>query len=146
MKILTTIRKWSISYLLSRVGWVLAGLHTVWFFAVLHAMGPPSRRAAAFWDSLEGADFTIFAGRFFHFQYQPLVVKALFTADLPALLVGGLASLVLSPLARLVHLGTYEGSYIGAAAFLFTATLQWLAIGRWIQIRWQHWRPSKMPE
>lgn len=144
MKLLNTIREWSIASLLSRMGWAFAGLHAICFFTALHAMGQPSRSAAAFWDSLSDADFTIFAGRSFHFHYEPLVVKAMFTADLPALLVGGLGSLVLSPLTRLFYPGTYERSYVDAAAVIFVATLQWLVIGQWIQFHWHCWRKPKM--
>jgi len=87
MKILGKHWKWFDDYLRSRLGWILAGFHGVWFFVALHDMGPPSRAAAAFRDSFEGADFTIFAGRWFHFHYEPLIVKSLFAADLPAMLL-----------------------------------------------------------
>jgi hypothetical protein len=73
------------------------------------------------------ADFTIFAGRWFHFHYEPLIVKVLWAADLPALLLAVLPALLVSPVVSLVHLGTFERSYVAAGEFLVAGSLQWLA-------------------
>jgi hypothetical protein len=146
MRILGKAWKWFDDCLQSRLGWILAGVHATWFFAAIHAMGPPSRAAAAFRDSFEGADFTIFAGRWFHFHYEPLVVKSLFAADLPAMLFNGLAAFIASPLVRLAHLGTSEHSYIDAGEFLITGTLQWLAIGRRLEVRLHRRKPLRKPD
>ncbi len=146
MKILGKHWKWFDDYLRSRLGWILAGFHGVWFFVALRAMGPPSRAAAAFRDSFEGADFTIFAGRWFHFHYEPLIVQSLFAADLPAMLLEMLAALIVSPIIRFVHLGTFERSYVDAAEFLIAGSLQWLAIGRRLEVRWSHWKSPRTHE
>ena len=81
----------------SRVGWILASIHLVWFFVGVRSMGPPSRRAADFLDSVQGADWTLFAGRPFHYYYQSWILKSLL-ADLPAMLLEAACGLLLSPL------------------------------------------------
>jgi hypothetical protein len=120
---------------LSRVGWGFATIHAVWFFLAVRSMGPPSRAAAAFLDSLQGADWTFFAGRPFHYAYQSWVLKSLIWADMPAMLVGSVFGLSLSPFQTVVHVGTYEGSYIGAGLLFVLATGQWLMVGRLVQKR-----------
>jgi hypothetical protein len=146
MKIFSKTWNWFDGCVRSPLAWVLVGLHAVWFFAALHAMGPPSRAAAQFWDSFQWADWTIFAGRPFHFHNEPLIVKALWAADLPALLMAILPSLLIAPLIRLAHLGTFETSYLAAGGFLFAGSLQWLAIGRRLEVRWHHRNVPKKPE
>src|ERR1700719_2937264 len=47
----------------SRLGWLLAAIHALWLDLGVRTMGPPSRAAANFLDSLQGADWTLFAGR-----------------------------------------------------------------------------------
>jgi hypothetical protein len=145
MKIFSKTWNWFDGCIRSPLAWVLAGLHAVWFFVAVHAMGPPSRAAAQFWDSFQGADWTIFAGRTFHFHYEPLIVKLLWAADLPALLMAILPALLMAPLIRLAHLGTFETSYV-AADFLIAGSLQWLAIGRRLEVRWRQRKVSKKPE
>jgi hypothetical protein len=146
MKILDKTRDWFHGCMRSRLAWALASLHAVWFFAALHAMGPASRAAAQFWDTVEGADWTIFAGRTFHFTYEPMVVKLLWAADLPALLLTILPDLLAAPLIRLAHLGTFESSYVAAGEFLIAGSLQWLAIGRWLEVRWYQRKVFRMQE
>src|SRR5947207_3194699 len=90
MKILGKAWKRFDDCLRSRLGWILAGFHGVWFFVAVHDMGPPSRAAAAFRDSFEGADFTIFAGRWFHLR----------TVDCEISFCGRLASHVIGNVAR----------------------------------------------
>src|SRR5258708_40157522 len=51
----------------SRLGWLLAAIHALWLDLGIRTMGPPSRAAANFLDGLQGADWTLFAGRPFHF-------------------------------------------------------------------------------
>ena len=114
----------------SRVAWLLASIHAVWFFVAVEKMGPPSRQAATFLDSLAGADFTMFAGRTFHFTYQSLDLKALMVADLPAGLAQLPLGLLLSPLRKTLHIGTFEESYVSAALLFIVATCQWLVVGR----------------
>ena len=145
MKILTRPWNWFEGCIRSPLAWVLVGLHAVWFFAAIAAMGPPSRTAAQFWDSLQGADWTIFAGRAFHFHYEPLIVKALWAADLPALIMALLPALLISPLLHLA-LGTFEASYVAAGGFLIAGSLQGLAIGRRLEVRWQQRRLPRTRE
>ena len=133
------------SSLCSRVAWAFVCLHTGIFFVALHQMGPPSRVAAEFWDSVKGADWSILAGRPFHLTYEPGIVKALIFADIPAMLLAGTSDLIVSPLTRLVHIGTYEASYIAAAEIFVAGTLQWLAIGRFTEFLWSGMNFSKTP-
>ena len=146
MNILSRLWGWFQGCIRSPLGWVLVGLHAVWFFAALNAMGAPSRAGAQSWDSLQGADWTIFAGRTFHFHYEPLIVKALWAADLPALIMSVLPALLISPLFQLVDLGTFETSYVAAGGFLIAGSLQWLAIGRRLEIRGRQWKLSRTHE
>lgn len=122
----------------SRLGWLLTGIHALWFYLGVQSMGPPSRAAANFLDGLQGADWTFFAGRPFHYAYQSWVLKSLILADMPAMLVGSFFSLLLTPFQFLLHIGTYEGSYIGAISLFVLATGQWLMVGHLVQKRfWQ---------
>jgi hypothetical protein len=98
-------------------------------------MGPPSRQAAAFLDSLQGADWTLFAGRPFHFAYQSWILKSLVLADLPAMLVQSVGGLLMLPVSYLLRIGSYEGSYIAAVSLLLIGSLQWLIVGCLIQMR-----------
>jgi len=97
--------------------------------------GPPSRAAANFLDSVQGADWTLFAGRPFHFTYQSWVLKSVLLADLPSMLVGSVGGLLLGPFSFIRHVGTYEDSYIGAGLLFVLATGQWLMTGCAIQRR-----------
>src|SRR5450432_253447 len=117
----------------SRFGWLLATIHALWLSFGIRSMGPPSRAAANFLDSVQGADWTFFAGRPFHFHYQSWVLKSVLIADLPAMLVGALADLVLRPFSFAMHVGTYVGSYIGAGLLFVVATGQWLIVGHAIE-------------
>jgi len=146
MKVFSRAWNWFDGCIRSPLAWVLVGLHAVWFFAALHAMGSPSRAAAQFWDSFQGADWTIFAGRPFHFHYEPLIVKAFWVADLPALLIAILPALLITPLIRLAHLGTFETSYVEASEFLIAGSLQWLTIGRRLKVRWLQRKVSRTRE
>jgi len=146
MKILVRALKWFGGCLRSPVAWVFLTLHVVWFFAALNAMGPPSRAAAQFRDTLGGADWVIFAGRPFHFHYEPSIVKSLVIGDLPANIVCAFANLCISPVWRIFHMGTYEGSYIGAGEWLLAGSLQWLAIGRLLDLSWRRQKLSRRPQ
>ncbi len=108
-------------------------------------MGPPSRVAAEFWDSVEGADWSILEGRSFHLTYEPGIVKALIFADIPAMLLAGTSDLIVSPLIRLARIGTYEASYVAAAEIFIAGTVQWLVIGRITEFLWSGMKFSKRP-
>jgi len=108
-------------------------------------MGPLSRVAAQFRDTLAGADWLVIAGRPFHFYYEPPVVKALVIGDMPALVACAFVDLCISPLWYIFHLSTYEVSYFGAGEWLLAGSLQWLAIGRLLSLGWRRW-PSRRPQ
>lgn len=97
-------------------------------------MGPPSR-AAAFLDSMYGADWTLFAGRPFHFEYQSWILKLVIMVDLPSMLVQAVAGLLLLPIWRFVHIGGYEASYVPAISLFVIGSLRWLFAGHLVQSR-----------
>jgi hypothetical protein len=99
-------------------------------------MGRPSPAVAKFLDSLEGADFAIFAGRPFHFYYEPWLVKALLLADLPSFLLAGVTAFLISPISQLFKVGSYPRSYVEATILLMFASVQWLIVGKTIEIAW----------
>ena len=113
----------------SRLGWLLAAIHASWFYLGIRSMGPPSRDAARFLDSVQGADWTLFAGRPFHFTYQSWVLKSVLLVDLPSMLVASVGDLLLWPVSVATHVGRYKGSYIGAGLLFVVATGQWLMVG-----------------
>lgn len=119
----------------SRVGLTLVAIHAAWFYFGVRSMGTPSRRAAAFLDSLQGSDWTLFAGRPFHFYYQSWLLESLLLADMPAMLVQAMFGVLALPLRSIVRLGTYEASYINAGSLFVIASLQWLMIGYVIERR-----------
>jgi hypothetical protein len=119
----------------SRLGWLLAAIHALWFYLGILSMGPPSRAAANFLDSLQGADWTLFAGRPFHFTYQSWVLKSVLLADMPSTLVVSAGDLLLWPLWLIKHIDTYGRSYIAAGLLFVVATGQWLMVGHFIQKR-----------
>jgi len=96
----------------------------MWLGLGVRSMRPPSRAAANFLDSAQGADWTLFAGRPFHFTYQSWVLKSVLLADLPATLVASLTDLLLWPVSFVTHVGRYEGSYIAAGLLFVVATGQ----------------------
>jgi hypothetical protein len=115
----------------------LAAIHALWFYLGILSMGPPSRTAANFLDSMQGADWTMFAGRPFHFHYQSWILKSVLLADLPSMLVVSVGDLLLLPFWFTKHIGTYVRSYLGAALLFVVATGQWLVIGFFIQGRFR---------
>jgi hypothetical protein len=121
----------------SRLGWLLAATHAIWLSLGIRSMGPPSRAASDLLDSLQGADWTLFAGRPFHFTYQSLVLKSVLLADLPAMLVASLADLLSWPLLFITHVGRYEGSYLAAGLLFVVATGQWLIVGCAVERRFR---------
>jgi hypothetical protein len=146
MKALTRTWDWFGGCLRSAAACTFLTLHAVWFFAAVNSMGPPSRAVAQFHDTLAGADWVIFAGRPFHFYYEPSIVKALVICDLPANIVCALANLCISPVWSVFHLGTYEGSYVGAGEWLLAGSLQWLVIGRLLDLGWRRRKLSRRPQ
>ena len=113
----------------SRLGWFFAAIHALWFDLGIRSMGPPSRAAANFLDGVQGADWTFFAGRPFHFYYQSWVLKSVLLADLPSMLPASLGGILLWPISLIKHIGTYENSYIATGLLFVVATGQWLMMG-----------------
>ncbi len=111
----------------SRLGWILASLHALWFVLAVANMSPPSPRLAEYLDKGGWSSATLFAGRPFHYTYESLVLKFLLLADLPALVVFGLLSTVFS-LWNVI--GACAASYVDALLLLIGASCQWLIIGR----------------
>jgi len=121
----------------SRLGWFLAVIHALWLDLGIRTMGPPSRAAANFLDGMQGADWTLFAGRPFHFTYQSWILKSVLLADLPSMLAASVGSLLLLPIPFIRHLGSYESSYIDAGLLFVVASGQWLIVGWAIQTRFR---------
>lgn len=119
----------------SRVGWAFTTIHALWLYVGVLGMGNPSRGAAAFLDSLQGADWTVFAGRPFHFEYQSWILKSVILADMPSMLVQAICGLILWPVSSAMHVGTYEGSYISAGVLFVIASMQWLIVGHTLKRR-----------
>jgi hypothetical protein len=119
----------------SQLGWAFALIHAVWFYLGVRSMGPPSRAAAAFLDSLQGADWTFFAGRPFHFAYQSWILKSVIVADMPSMLVQAACGLLLWPVSSVMHIDTYEGSCVAASPLFVFASVQWLMVGHFLQKR-----------
>lgn len=137
MKMLHSAWNWVDGCRRSGVAWALLTLHAVWFFAAINAMGRPSRAAALFRDNFSGADWVIIAGRPFHFTYEPSIMKALVIGDLPANIVCAFFDICISPVWRVLHVGTYYGSYIGAGEWLLGGSLQWFLIGGMLELSWR---------
>jgi hypothetical protein len=121
----------------SRFGWLLATIHALWFYLGVRSMGPPSRAAADFLGGMQGADWTLFAGRPFHYVYQSWILKSLILVDMPAMLVGFACGLLLWPLSIIKPIPIYEASYISAGILFVLATGQWLIVGHLLQKRFR---------
>jgi hypothetical protein len=121
----------------SRVGWAFATIHALWFYVGVRSMGPPSRAAAAFLDGVQGADWTLFAGRPFHFVYQSWILKSVIVADMPSMLAQAVCGLILWPVSSARHVGIYEGSYISAGVLFVIASMQWLIVGHAFEQRFR---------
>jgi len=108
-------------------------LHTVVLvFAILAK--PPVPYAAPVGDGIPlwgGAGVVMVAARSFHWNYEPLVVKLLMIADLPALTAGDV--LLARPAATVSE---YTRSYLEAGAWVVLGFVQWCAIGFF----WALWR------
>lgn len=122
----------------SRMAWILVWIHAAWFFLAVANMGPPN---PAFelpdtgpW-ALRTSNTSLLAGRPFHFRYEPLSVKVLIVADLPALLAAVPIALVVDMLLISLRVSGYVGSYFGAVIWLLASSCQWLLIGGLLQAR-----------
>jgi hypothetical protein len=122
----------------SLVAWILVGIHAAWFFLAVANMGLP-KPAFGFPDTGQWAFRTsnesLLAGRPFHFHYEPLSVKVLFVADLPALIAAVPVAMVVNVLLIPLRVSRYVGSYFGAVIWLLASSCQWLLIGHLLQAR-----------
>src|ERR1041384_2959499 len=119
----------------SRIAWVFATIHMAWFFLAISTMSAPNPRFAALLETVQGSSTTLFAGRPFHFLYESIVMKLLILGDLPAMIAVIPIGLLLAPFRRLLHLNLYLGSYIGAALLLLIGTIQWMIIGKVVEVQ-----------
>ncbi len=111
------------------MGWFLVCLHAAWFFLAIANMSPPAPALAQFLDNGGWSSATVFAGRPFHFTYELMFLKAIVLVDMPSMLAAIPIGLLLSPLEKAFHVGSYVASYVEAALLLLLASCQWLAIG-----------------
>jgi hypothetical protein len=100
-------------------------------------MGPPSRAAADLLVGMQGADWTLFAGRPFHYAYQSWILQSLVLVDMPAMLIESACGLLLWPVTLIKRIPIYEASYIGAGILFVLATGQWLIVGYLLQKRFR---------
>ena len=101
-------------------------------------MSPPNPELGEYLDGLREsggwASTTLLAGRPFHLHYESALLKAVFLADMPALIFCVALGLMMFPFSLLLgEPPAFVGSYIAAAVLLVAASLQWLLVGYWIQ-------------
>jgi hypothetical protein len=97
-------------------------------------MSPPSREVANFIEQFSGSTVSILAGRPFHFAHESLFLQLLTLFDLPSMFASIPIALLLFPLLKLLHVGLYEGSYVGAGIQIAMGSLQWLLVGRLAEV------------
>jgi hypothetical protein len=114
----------------SRIAWLVACFHALWFALAIANMSPPSPGLGEFLDRNGWSSATLLAGRPFHFHYESIALKLLVLVDLPGTVAMIPISLVLAPLSKAFGLGFYSNSYVTAAIMLLGATCQWLLVGR----------------
>ena len=113
----------------SRLAWLLACFHALWFFLAVANMSPPSPALGEFFDGGGGSSATIFAGRPFHFTYESILLRSLIVADLPSDLLQLPVDLAIVPLRKALHLHAHSSSYLDAVLLFVIATCQWETIG-----------------
>ena len=118
----------------SRLAWILVCFHAAWFFLAIANMAPPSH-AFAKWLESGGSDMTVYAGRPFHFTYESFAMKLLVFADLPSMIAEIPIGFLATPLMRFTRMDLYSGSYVGAAVDFLLASAQWLALGKFFELR-----------
>jgi hypothetical protein len=124
-----------------RLGLVFVVLHAAWFLLAIANMSPPSPQFAEFLDGGRGSSAAILAGRPFHFTYESYLLKCLFVLDLPSMIATVPIEFLVGALLKVMHVGSFVGSYFGAGFILIAGTLQWFAMGR-IGQSWLMHRPS----
>jgi hypothetical protein len=126
----------------ARIAWILVGIHAAWFFLAIANMSAPNPAFGWLLDASGPWTTSLLAGRPFHFSYESLSLKLLFVLDLPALIAAIPIAIVGDVLLTALHVGSYAGSYFGAAIWLLVSSCQWLAIGGLLQAR-RNSRPAR---
>ena len=80
-------------------------------------------------DRFQGAGVLFVAGRFFHWNYESVLLQIVTLLDFPAIAFSSLFSDLFSSL----NLCAYPKSWVEAIAVLIFASLQWLLIGFGLQ-------------
>jgi hypothetical protein len=125
----------------SRIAWLLACVHAVWFVLAIANMSPPSPALGDFLDHGGWSSATLFAGRPFHFHYESAGLKLLMLLDLPSTMAMIPPGILIGLFAKTLGLHFFERSYLDAGLMLLASTLQWLVIGR----RYEMWLSQKFP-
>lgn len=116
------------------LGLLLAIVHAVVLVAAIIAKEPlPTPRRAdavcppqtACFDVWNAAGQTVIARRPFHFHYETVIVKLLMVADIPAMLLAGVA---LWPVSMFVDSPEAE-SDVAALGWIVVGSLQWWVVG-----------------
>ena len=122
----------------SWLGVALAVLHCsllVFFAGTRPDIGPPLARDRIPTDGIYidpyNSSSSVIAGRLFHFAHEPVVLKAVYLLDLPALFL----SVGVGYVALKAGVGPYTTPWVGGLSWLAFGTLQWLLIGSIIGTR-----------
>lgn len=133
---MSSIREFAGKCFRSRLGWLLVCVHGAWFLVAIANMSPPAPGLGKFFDQGGNSSAALLAGRPFHFTYESFPLKVIFVSDLPSTLAAAPVGIVLSlATAKLIHVGSFVGSYFGAALMLLAASCQWLIVGAGIESR-----------
>jgi hypothetical protein len=107
----------------SRVGLFFVVAHML--FIVYEFAQKPGATYADTPCAVEWSSKSFIAGRDYHWAYESTPLKVVSLLDLPALLLGGLTSELLSPL----ELCSFTRSWVNAILYLVFASIQWLLVG-----------------
>jgi hypothetical protein len=132
--VFASLRRFLSEAVRSRLAWLVVSLHAAWFLLAIANMSPPSREVANFIEQFSGSTVSILAGRPFHFAHESLFLQLLTLFDLPSMFASIPIALLLFPLLKLLHVGLYEGSYVGAGIQIAMGSLQWLLVGRLAEV------------
>ncbi|MGH9660788.1 MAG: hypothetical protein ACRD96_19730, partial [Bryobacteraceae bacterium] len=77
---------------------------------------------------------SVYAGRPFHFYYEPMLVKFLMTADLPATLLASISTTGLI----LLGISAEAASWVAALCWLCLGSLEWWVLGAYAHNKLTH--------
>lgn len=126
----------------SRVAWLVAAAHGLWFLLSVANMSPPDKALGEFFDQGGWSTTALFAGRPFHFHYESAALKILILADLPGVLLMVPFHIAISPFLITLHLSHETASYFEAAYMLIGGTCQWLLLGRILEAKIKRRSPA----